>query len=123
MNFETPWAILGWIAVSAFVVVVVGVLFVIAKEVISQLLTDRRRKRAHRGKVKCEGGEWVKIYGDERNQILDDKKYIKCPLIATRKTPKGYFCEEHWSENSYKGGMYAGVSYGHKLNHVYTGPH
>lgn len=108
---DTPWAIIGWI-VLACIILFSGIMFTsIAKVFVSQWLTDWRRKRAHAGKVPCEG------YDTEL--VIDGlRKKIECEKIATRVTPNGYFCEDHWSENSRKIGMYAGISYGHLLNHA-----
>lgn len=58
-----------------------------------QKATDRRRKAAHAGKVKCEDPD--------------------CDDIATRFTPNGYFCEWHWEPMSKKGK----VTWNHVLYH------
>ena len=115
-----PWFYIGWGVIIVVVTCVVWFFFGFFKAIFAQLRADAKRRKAHAGKLKCEGGEWVRIYGDERNQVLSDKKYIKCPFIATRVTPNGYYCEEHWLENSRKtGGLGAAViSWGHKLNHT-----
>lgn len=44
--------------------------------------TDRKRQRAHDGKVSCE----------------EDTE--KCDKIATVLTHNGYFCNDHWEQNS-----------------------
>ena len=49
-----------------------------------QKMTDRKRKRAHEGKVKCESVE----------------EGLPCPDLAVRLTPNGYFCEWHWEPMS-----------------------
>lgn len=47
-----------------------------------QKRTDDKRERAHAGKVKCEETE------------------EKCDKIATFLTHNGYFCHDHWEQNS-----------------------
>lgn len=113
-----PWAIIGWIILAVIVICLAAFSLGVVEGFAKQFYADWRRKRAHAGKVTCQGEDVEKIYGDERNRIRDDKVTHKCKKIATRVTPNGYFCDDHWEENSRRYGYYAGISYGHKLNHV-----
>lgn len=64
-----------------------------------QMMTDRKRKRAHAGKVKCEDPD--------------------CDDIAIMLTPNGYFCDWHWepmSKRVIEGGGY--VTWNHNLYHA-----
>jgi hypothetical protein len=68
-----------------------------------QRQTDRKRLRAHEGKVKCE---------EQKEQ---------CDKIAVMLTHNGYFCDEHWEANSkymVKGGY---VTWSHQLQHSIRG--
>ena len=63
-----------------------------------QELTDRKRKRAHAGKVQCEDPD--------------------CEDIAIMLTPNGYFCDWHWepmTKRMVPGGGY--VTWNHVLYH------
>lgn len=115
---DKPWAIIGWIVVAVIGACIAAFAFGMIRVLVSQMFTDWRRKRAHAGKVTCEGEDVERIFGDERNLVGSDKVVHKCNQIAVRVTPNGYFCDDHWMENSRKVGMYAGISYGHLLNHA-----
>lgn len=68
-----------------------------------QKQTDRKRQRAHDGKVACE----------------ETKE--SCNRTATVVTHNGYFCPEHWEPNSkyiVNGGY---VTWHHVLNHSIRG--
>lgn len=68
-----------------------------------QKQTDRKRQRAHDGKVGCE----------ETTEA--------CNRTATVLTHNGYFCDEHWEQNSkymVNGGY---VTWHHDLYHVMIG--
>lgn len=69
------------------------------KKWIEQKKANRLRLRAHSGKVLCEDGS--------------------CNSVATRITPNGYFCNDHWGENvkkKLKGG--GSVAWDYPLNHT-----
>lgn len=98
-----PVNILAWIVLAFIALALAIFLGMILKVYIDQKLSDRKRKRAHAGKVRCE----------EREE--------PCQQIAVRVTPNGYFCGEHWQQNSQRAGAYATVSWGHVLNHAMKG--
>ena len=67
-----------------------------------QKLTDRKRQRAHEGKITCESTE-------------DGQ----CTSIAVRETPNGYACEWHWEPMSVKVLPNGGKTiWNHTLNHA-----
>lgn len=90
----SPWNVLGWLLVST--IAAFALLFIVA--VIVAFAKDyraaRRRRRAEEGKVRCE--------------------QEGCNAIAERRTPKGYFCDDHWRAN--RGG--GAVSFAFLLKHA-----
>lgn len=95
--------ILAWIIIGFIVLVIATFVGMVLKTIIGQWLSDWKRKRAHAGKVKCE------------------EAHEPCQQVAVRVTPNGYFCGEHWQQNSQRSGAYASVSWGHVLNHAMKG--
>lgn len=86
------------------ILLLVLILFVIfSKRILewwNQKQTDRKRKRAHAGKVQCE------------------ETTEPCDRAATTITHNGYFCEIHWEPNSkyhVNGGW---VTWHHQLAHT-----
>lgn len=117
-----PWLLIGWAIIVIFASFLAAFGLGFFKKLMSQYLTDRKRRRAHAGKVGCEGSDVERIYGDERNRVLIDKITHPCKKLATRVTPNGYFCEDHYLENSRRvvsrGNFFGQVGYAHKLNYT-----
>lgn len=85
MNMN-PWNFIGWILVIFFVIALAPLLWELVR-LSGALLGDwrdaRRLKRAHAGRILC--GE--------------------CSRTATRQTPNGFYCENHFWNHSRKGGV------------------
>ena len=90
-----PWLLIGWVFVFIMIAIVGSWIYVVFKKIIGQLLTNRKRNRAHAGKLTCE------VSG--------------CSKIAGRVTPNGYYCEDHWGANARSDR----ASWGYRLNHAY----
>lgn len=95
------WNIIGW----AFIVVCViaALIFggLITKIYTDQWRTNRKRRRAEAGKLKCEAEG--------------------CENIATYTTPNGYFCDDDEGANSKKHSSLGSWQWAHKLPHTLTG--
>lgn len=88
----SPWTVLGWLLVVfvtlVFILPIVVRLGIAIGEGVRDELKLYRLRRAHKGKVTCEQKD--------------------CRLRATRKTPRGFYCEDHFKEHwRYAGGQYA----------------
>lgn len=100
----SPWDVLGWLLVFPVFLVGMLVLGYVIRIVIALgeftagevkiYRKNRLRKRANAGKVRCQLGD--------------------CPNTATRRTPRGYFCETHYS---HRNGSF-GLSYAFRLDHA-----
>jgi hypothetical protein len=93
-----PWDIIGWAIVAVVVLRLAwGVAYVTLGEV--RLWRARRlRRRADAGKVTCQ--HVVDIVEDDTVWPVR-----RCRNIATRRTPNGYFCDDHWREHSRTGSI------------------
>lgn len=100
-----PWDYVGWAVIwlgilSGMAVLLLALYVYLAVE-IKQRLTDRKRRRAHAGKIVCEDST--------------------CNRIAVRETPHGYYCSEHWEEKSVRRTRGGWVTWSHILNHALKG--
>lgn len=98
----SPWTVLGWLIVGLvavpFAVWGIRLLWALLVSLPVALFKDVRDqwrlRRAHKGKARCaEEG---------------------CRNIATRRTPRGFYCEEHL----HNGSRYRSVSYAFPLDHA-----
>lgn len=94
----------GEIIVVCFTLLVIVIFFINYGRTMllawDQKQTNRKRQRAHAGKVGC------------------DEEKEACDRTATYLTHNGYFCNEHWEQNSkymVNGGY---VTWHHKLDHA-----
>jgi hypothetical protein len=96
-----PWTIIGWTIIVGGVLAAVAWFVLVGKAHLDQALSNRERRRADAGKVKC--------YEE------------KCTKISTRVTPNGYYCDDHFGANSKKHTEFGSWSWAHKLNHTLKG--
>ena len=74
----------GYVVIGLVLAIMLGYILVSPKfsSFLGQKRTDRKRRRAHDGKLTCEETSYP------------------CSKIAVRLTPNGYFCEDHWEARS-----------------------
>lgn len=84
---EHPWDILGWILLASivipFAIIAAGFIVTLTHAIYEDARTQRKRKRADKGKLICESKKG-------------------CTNIATRRGLGGYPCEDHVNELSSK---------------------
>lgn len=106
------WNIIGWL-ILIFVAALTGItLGKVAWIFFDGWRTARRFKRAQAGKVRCEEARSV--------QRGDGFGYetAHCPNRATRQTPNGFFCEEHYHSHSQLRTLTGGVSFAIPLDYT-----
>lgn len=75
-----PWTILGWLLVGLVLTPVALFVARFVAAVVQDARKARKHRRANAGKLRCEEPE--------------------CKRIAVRRTPRGYYCEDHWPPKS-----------------------
>jgi hypothetical protein len=95
----------GNIVAILVLLLVIGMTWLVLRSRLAQSAVSRRRKRADKGKVRCQH-HWVGLteYGDEH-----------CKSKARWVTPHGYFCDEHWEIHSTRTTAHGKVRWAHKL--------
>lgn len=110
-----PWKLVGWI-VAIFLILALaplvgrlfyGFLIALPAAIISDARAARLRSRADAGKVRCQHSGY--------NHTT--KVRLPCKATAVRRTPNGYYCNDHWNTHSRKGGL----SYAFLLKHAQEG--
>lgn len=79
----SPWSIIGWFVVIVCIVIpVLAFLIQLTVAVGKDIHASLVLRRANKGKLRCTYTE----PGPDR---------VRCPNIATRRTARGFACEEH----------------------------
>lgn len=85
-----PWTLIGWI-VAIFLLISLSPLILALLKIPVALAADlrdqRTLRRAHRGRLGCQHREADRLGGE-----------TSCYNVATRRTPNGFYCEDHFND-------------------------